>query len=747
MQNINENGASGRNLLKIYNNNAELLSMIKVPGNEIFDCSWAKHGLKLALAVDSSMYFVSLKPKLSWCLLTESLIFLHQQQQLDPKSNCPTIMKTLIFWELKTNKRYKRRLDNFVQMTSSQHYCCSVVRMIDDDGDGDKIDDVSIDNTINVGNGIGFLGTDTHSNRTIKPNLNDSFRKCKVNRLNLYNSVGTLIDSHLVNFEIEFCSMNSSTVVVTSKDSYQIWCFKSIYYPTSIIGSLKNSLAENLLNELSGISGDVRKDEVQRNEQIKPILIVTEANTRITCLTVSEKYFLIGLDSGVINQFLLPNGSCINKITIDNVPMQISLNRNSSKFSIIDRTSRLSIYDFDSSNEETLTEGKWIDFTLNDIWDFKWEIENNDLIVVAEKNKLIVIDLGAGTMKKNFKNNNNNGELDRESNIGNESDEDERNLFVMESKPFRGYLCEFRHLSIRTIQFDQLMIDIDTESNNIDIDDYFETNECSLVTNLKNLISKDSMTEAINYTLRQTRFPQLWSILGRESLLQQDIETAYLSMIKNKDYKGLQLIKRLNKFKDINLQRAEILAFINRFDEAEQIYLESDRADLALNMNKVIANYIKVDEFLQRYNFQHHHKEVEENNYRLGEFYSEHSNWTKAEEYFEKSNAYEKLIECYIHLEKFDSIVSLIDKINDVEYLQEIGRFLESVGDCDHSVQAYCKAGKYDMAVNVCINLGEWKTAMILAKQYQIFNLDEFLKKFSRSKSEENLIESIEFYR
>lgn len=279
--------------------------------------------------------------------------------------------------------------------------------------------------------------------------------------------------------------------------------------------------------------------------------------------------------------------------------MQISLNRNSSKFSIIDRTSRLSIYDFDSSNEETLTEGKWIDFTLNDIWDFKWEIENNDLIVVAEKNKLIVIDLGAGTMKKNFKNNNNNGELDRESNIGNESDEDERNLFVMESKPFRGYLCEFRHLSIRTIQFDQLMIDIDTESNNIDIDDYFETNECSLVTNLKNLISKDSMTEAINYTLRQTRFPQLWSILGRESLLQQDIETAYLSMIKNKDYKGLQLIKRLNKFKDINLQRAEILAFINRFDEAEQIYLESDRADLALNMNKVIANYIKVDEFLQ----------------------------------------------------------------------------------------------------------------------------------------------------
>lgn len=279
--------------------------------------------------------------------------------------------------------------------------------------------------------------------------------------------------------------------------------------------------------------------------------------------------------------------------------MQISLNRNSSKFSIIDRTSRLSIYDFDSSNEETLTEGKWIDFTLNDIWDFKWEIENNDLIVVAEKNKLIVIDLGAGTMKKNFKNNNNNGELDRESNIGNESDEDERNLFVMESKPFRGYLCEFRHLSIRTIQFDQLMIDIDTKSNNIDIDDYFETNECSLVTNLKNLISKDSMTEAINYTLRQTRFPQLWSILGRESLLQQDIETAYLSMIKNKDYKGLQLIKRLNKFKDINLQRAEILAFINRFDEAEQIYLESDRADLALNMNKVIANYIKVDEFLQ----------------------------------------------------------------------------------------------------------------------------------------------------
>lgn len=319
------------------------------------------------------------------------------------------------------------------------------------------------------------------------------------------------------------------------------------------------SQTENLYNELT-LNDD---DNIKQNW---PLLIAT--NDKITCLTASEKYFIVGYQSGAINQFMLPNANCIKKIMIDSIPMRLALNRNSSKLAITDKFLKFFLYDFEANDEETWSDGNWIELKLGEIWDFMWEMDNNDLIVLAERNKLIVINLNKAVK-------------------------------ILEPIVFHGYICQFKHLTIKTLLLEQLIIDMDDIDKMVNINDYVQANECQYVKNLKDLIENKSMTDAINYALQTPELPSLWNILSTESLNRCDIETAYLSMIKNKDYKGLQFLKRLNKLKDENLKQAEIYSYNNQFTEAEKIYLQLDRPDLAVHLNKIVGNYQRVMELLK----------------------------------------------------------------------------------------------------------------------------------------------------
>ena len=50
------------------------------------------------------------------------------------------------------------------------------------------------------------------------------------------------------------------------------------------------------------------------------------------------------------------------------------------------------------------------------------------------------------------------------------------------------------------------------------------------------------------------------------------------------DYQGIQFVKRLRQFDDSNKQKAEVAAYFQRFDEADSIYRDIDRKDLAIEL-------------------------------------------------------------------------------------------------------------------------------------------------------------------
>lgn len=175
---------SSKNYLKLYSGDGgELIRMIKVPGIDISDCSWEKTGLRLALAVDSYIFFANVKPRYDWGYLTNSIVFVTKNYK-DHTTN-------LVFCDLESNVKNTKVIKNYCLM-AAWTFCCAVVAKLDNSPTADTTQ------------------SDLHS-------------------LTLYNSNGTLIDYHLVNLKAKHCCINSNRMVVTSKDSFYIWNFSQLY--------------------------------------------------------------------------------------------------------------------------------------------------------------------------------------------------------------------------------------------------------------------------------------------------------------------------------------------------------------------------------------------------------------------------------------------------------------------------------------------------------------------------------------
>ena len=60
------------------------------------------------------------------------------------------------------------------------------------------------------------------------------------------------------------------------------------------------------------------------------------------------------------------------------------------------------------------------------------------------------------------------------------------------------------------------------------------------------------------------------------------------------DYCGIQFVKRLLLLDDPKKQGAEVATYFGNFDEAEKLYRDMDRRDLALELRSTLGDWFKV---------------------------------------------------------------------------------------------------------------------------------------------------------
>lgn len=93
--------------------------------------------------------------------------------------------------------------------------------------------------------------------------------------------------------------------------------------------------------------------------------------------------------------------------------------------------------------------------------------------------------------------------------------------------------------------------------------------------------------------------PRMWRQLAETSLEEMDFNSAEKAFVRYGDYHGIQLVKQLRSMPDKMKARAEIAVYLKKYDEAEAIYREIDRKDLAILLRKRICDYPRVVQLLQ----------------------------------------------------------------------------------------------------------------------------------------------------
>ena len=299
-------------------------------------------------------------------------------------------------------------------------------------------------------------------------------------------------------------------------------------------------------------------------------MIADAVSDPVTCIALSDKFLVVARKGGSITRYALPHLSPENTYTVPRCePFRIDLNCTSSKLSVVDVNGNFCILDL----EARLTEGeekenkialgsyfcRKLALERRDVWDVRWAEDNDEMVCIMEKTKMAVF----------------RGEVAEEP--------------VVSS----GYLARFRDLEVRAVTLDELLLHPEQPSKDCVVD--FESKS---LREARDEIISGGLTGGYAYADRNPH-PRLWRLLAHKALEELDLAMAERAFVRCSDYYGIQLVKQLRSMPDKMKARAEVAVFMGKYDEAESIYREIDRKDLAIQLRKRVGDHMRVVQLLQ----------------------------------------------------------------------------------------------------------------------------------------------------
>ncbi len=268
----------------------------------------------------------------------------------------------------------------------------------------------------------------------------------------------------------------------------------------------------------------------------------------------------------------------------------------------------------------------------------------------------------------------------------------------------------------------------------------------------RELLEKVGLSDAASF-VEENPHPRLWRLLAEAAVEALDLNTAETAFVRCKDYPGIQFVKRLRAVQQEAVRRAEVAAWFSRFDEAEKLYLDADRRDLAVALRRRLGDWFRVAQLLRSgvgSGSAGNDAEMEEAWNRIGDHYAERHKWEEAVQHYEKARNVAKLVQCYYALDDYNSLEGLVDVIPaDDPQLEEVGEMFASVGMGRQAVEAFVKSGKVSAAVDTCVALNQWHDAVELAtKHNQPTQISTLLSKYAQHLlDEDKLLQAVELYR
>ncbi|XP_069964881.1 WD repeat-containing protein 35 isoform X2 [Bactrocera oleae] len=671
---IDYNTSKESNQVNFYSPFGHLIRTLKVPGNEISSLSWEGKSLRIAMAVDSFIYFANIRPDYMWCYFEKTVVFLNKNSTNHTRNSTTNV---ITFWNTVSNQSFLKEVEPALGMAACNDHCVLAVECLNSNMKENIVTDAT------------------------NPIQNDD--KCY--QLMLCNSIGTTVDSKYTDMKPNFIAINSGHVAIASFDEVLIWHYNTPKSAANLHGAKGRKenrfhiddtptgveMAKDLVIATGGASYD--KKAYKQHVNIDPIC----------ALAMSEKILLVARSSGTINEYSVPNVALRNRLKINARPYKMSINCNSSRAAVIDDVGVMTLLDLDDDRQSQLNFNR---VERKDVWAVCWAKDNPLLLALMEKTRMYVF-------------------------RGNDPEE---------PISCSGYICAFEDLEITSVLLDDI-ISGDESQNSVN---HIIQLRVKSLRDTDDLLHHVGLEDAKQF-IEDNPHPRLWRLLAEAALKKLELGIAENAFVRCANYQGIQLIKRMRNISTPMLQKAEVAAFYGEYEEAEKLYMDADRRDLAINLRITLCDWFRAVQ-LYRMGSGVSDQQMETAWREIGNHFASLRSWESAKEYYEKSHHLDGLMDALYHLERFDELEQCIDKLPEKSpLLAKIAEMLASVGMCTEAVKAYLKMGDPKSAVNACVNLRQWGEAVQLARKFDMPQIGDLLSKHAAQLiKEDRLPEAIE---
>jgi WD repeat-containing protein 35 len=524
--------------------------------------------------------------------------------------------------------------------------------------------------------------------------------------IKLRDAIGVVVEERSAPFDPKFCSLTEHFCLVASERYVYVWQFAR---QQSVKGREQKMQKE--LISLREAGGREKVLDVEDGATV-PLNEFREDEDRmrdpITSITASEKALFVGRRNGDVHEYALPTlrQKCVHRY--HSAPWLLRVNCDASKIAVVDAHGRLGVLDLSAADPERrkvvrdeFSEEKEekkddddvqpvMKLERKDCWDVLWAADDADSFAAMEKTRLCVY----------------------------------KNLEPEEPVVCSGYLASFKDLQVTSVVLEHVVQSPDKVQK-----DSVVNNDTARLRELKDKIAQTGASDAYNF-VDANPHPRLWRHLAEAALEALDLQCADKAFVRCSDYQGIQFVKRLRALSDRMKRKAEVAAFFGRFEEAEQIYRDIDRKDLAIDLRTRLGDWQRVAELVR--SGAGDDKTLQASYLKLGDHYAGRSRWSRAREFYDLAGDVEKRASCYYRLEDFDALEKLLSNLPERHpLLGELGRMFESVGLHTPAVDAYLRANEPKQAVDCCVLLNQWERAAEIAEDHGYQQIEGLLAKRS----------------
>jgi WD repeat-containing protein 35 len=230
------------------------------------------------------------------------------------------------------------------------------------------------------------------------------------------------------------------------------------------------------------------------------------------------------------------------------------------------------------------------------------------------------------------------------------------------------------------------------------------------------------------------------------ALDQLNFAVAEKAFVNYDNYQGICFVKKLRQLEDPTKQKAEVAVYHQRFDEAEALYQEIDRKDLAIELRVRLGDWFRV---IQLCTSGEHDALLTRAYAEVGDYYADRGKWLNAAKYYKNAQCNEKLVQAYYILEDYDSLLALAKELPEGDkQLKVIGKYFASIGLCEDAHYTFLRAGEVMDAVDTCVVLNQWALAVELAQQHNLQSIEGLLTKYaSHLLQKDRKLDAVQLYR